>query len=61
MWEERCASGRLIETLQMAYFILVVFIIAIAVLFYTFTMFDHLIQAEYDGDREAREADGRPR
>jgi len=45
----------------MAYFILVVFIIAIVVLFYTFTMFDHLIQAEYDGDREAWEADGRPR
>jgi hypothetical protein len=45
----------------MAYLILIVFISALAVLFYTFSSFDHLVRAEYESDRKAWEADGRPR
>ena len=44
----------------MAYFVPVGFILAMAVLFYTFIMFDRFAQAEYEGNREAWEVDGWP-
>jgi hypothetical protein len=41
--------------------ILVSLFIASCVLLYAFAMFDHLVRAEYEQERQAWEADGRPR
>jgi hypothetical protein len=38
-----------------------VLVIALATLLYAFVMFDRLVRAEYEHDRAAWEADGRPR
>lgn len=45
----------------MAIVLSVVLIIGVAALLYAFAMFDRLVQAEYEYDREAWVADGRPR
>jgi len=54
-------GGVSIAIVQMSIIIPVMLAIAVAVLLYAFAMFDRLVQAEYERDREAWEADGRPR
>jgi len=45
----------------MPFLIAVGLVLAVALLLYAFAMFDRLVRAEYEGAREAWEADGRPR
>ena len=39
----------------------IILAVAISALLYSFAMFDRLVRAEYEQDRQAWEADGRPR
>ena len=59
-----CLSSQtlgVINIVQFAGTFSVILVLAVAMLLYSFAMFDRLVRAEYKQDRQAWEADGRPR